>query len=87
MDDVYVDFLGGYLDTPSSKSKEFLMNYLNPAQRKEAYLDYYVHNHPAPSWTKVAGVLNENGLFQQATVVGNTYIEGTSPILALKLMW
>ena len=82
MDDVYVDLMNIHLDTPSSKSEEFLMTYRNPAQRKEAYLDYYVHNHPAPSWAKVAEALREYGLGQQATVVENTYIKGMSPIIA-----
>ena len=49
MGDVFVDFMGDNLDTPSSKKEQFQMNYQNPAQRKEAYLDYYVHNHPAAS--------------------------------------
>ena len=76
MDDVYIDDMGAYLDTPSSKKKEFQMNYQNPAQRKEAYLDYYVHSHPAASWTKIAKVLCWYGLPQQAAVVENTYIQG-----------
>ena len=88
VDDVFVDHMGqNYLDTPSSKRGEFKMTYQNRAQRKEAYLDHYVHNHPAPSWAKVAEALHEYGLGQQATVVENTYIKGTSPIIALKLMW
>ena len=87
MEDMAVDFMGDCLDTPSSKSEEFKMTYLNPAQRKEAYLDYYVHNHPAPSWIKVTGALNGNGLFQQAVDVINTYVQGISPIITLKLMW
>ena len=82
MNDDYIDYMGDYLDTPSSKSKEFLMNYRNRAQRKEAYLDYYVHSHPTPSWTTVAAALNGFGLGQQATVVENTYIKGMSPIIA-----
>ena len=77
MDDGYVDTMGGYLETPYSKSEEFEMNYQNPAQRKEAYLDYYVHNHPAASWTMIAQAFHVFGLPQQAAVVKNTYIQGT----------
>ena len=77
MDDGYVDLVGEYyLDTPLSKSVEFMTNYQNPAQRKEAYLDYYVHNHPTASWTKIAELLRQYGLSQQAAVVENTYIQG-----------
>jgi hypothetical protein len=68
------------LDTPLSKSQEFMMNYQNPAQRKEAYLDYYVHNHPAASWTKIADVLRLYGLPQQVAMIENTYIQGTCMI-------
>jgi hypothetical protein len=74
LDDEYV---GHFLDTPYSKREEFQMNYQNPAQRKEAYLDYYVHNHPQASWTKIAKILRWCELPQQAAVVENTYIQGT----------
>ena len=76
MGDMGADAMGDYLDTPSSKSKEFKMNYQNLAQRKEAYLDYYVHNHPLASWTKIAELLRGRRLPQQAAVVENTYIQG-----------
>ena len=74
--DEYVDGLGIHLDTPSSKEEEFKMNYKDPALRKEAYLDYYVHNNPLPSWTKVARTLRVYELHEQATVVENTYVKG-----------
>ena len=77
MDDEYViDAMSYDLDTPSSKREEFEMNYQNRAQRKEAYLDYYAHNHPAASWTWIAELLRRFGLPQQAAVVENTYIQG-----------
>ena len=83
IDDGHVDFMVDYLDTPTSKREEFQMTYRNLSQRKEAYLDDYVHNHPTPSWTQIAEVLRICALYQQATVVENTYIKGTSPIIAL----
>ena len=76
MDDGYVDYMGDNLYTPLSKTREFKMNYQNPAQRKEAYLDYYVHNHPVASWTNIAQILHVCELPQQAAVVENTYIQG-----------
>ena len=76
-DDDYVDSMGFYLDTPSSKLEEFQVNYRNPAQRKEAYLDYYVRNHPTASWTKAAELLRLLELSKQAGVVESTYIQGT----------
>ena len=78
MNDGYVDDMGDYyLDTPLSKGEEFKMNYKNPVQRKEAYLDHYVHNNPLASWTEIANVLyNYCDLPQQAVMVENTYIQG-----------
>ena len=77
MNDRDVDRMGEYdLNTPHSKRGEFMMNYQNPAQRKEAYLDYYAHNHPLASWTKIAEILYQCALPQQAAMVKNTYIQG-----------
>ena len=75
MDDDEVNRMGVYLDIPLSKIAEFMMNYKNPARRKEAYLDYYVRNNPLASWTKIADTLNTYNP-QQAAVVVNTYIQG-----------
>ena len=76
MNDVFVDDIGVYLGTPSSKSEEFRRNYQNPTQRKEAYLDYYVHNHPATSWVEITETLRGCVLPRQAAIVENTYIQG-----------
>ena len=76
MDERDVNVLATYLDTPSSKRKEFKMTYKDPARRKEAYLDYYVHNDPLASWTGVARALRECGLPDQAVVVEKTYVKG-----------
>jgi hypothetical protein len=85
MGDEYVDYMSDNLDTPYSKIEEFKLNYQNPAQRKEAYLDYYVHNYPVASWTKITGLLRLCALPQQAAVVENTYIQGTC-MLSYKLL-
>ena len=76
MDDYRVDSLGGYLETPPSKRAEFQMNYQDPARRKEAYLDYYAHNHPLASWSRVAVALRLCELPQEADVVEKTYVQG-----------
>ena len=76
MDDEDVDSLCFYLYTPLTKGVEFQMNYNDPARRKEAYLDYYVHNHPFPFWTHIAEALRRNRLPEQATMVENTYVKG-----------
>ena len=77
-----VDDLGICIETPSSKIAELQSNYRDPARRKEAYLDYYVHNHPLASWTVVVKALRWYELYhsyelhQQADVVENTYVQG-----------
>ena len=76
IDDYRVDSLGVYLNTPPSKKAEFQMSYQDPAQRKEAYLDYYAHNHPLASWSRVAEVLRLFGLYQVADMVKKTYVQG-----------
>ena len=76
MNDDYVDIMAGYLNTPPSKTNEFRMNYQDPARRKEAYLDYYAHNHPLASWSQVAEILRMFGLPQKADVVEKTYVQG-----------
>ena len=72
----YVDRVGVFLAIPSSKIENFKRNYRNPAQRKEAYFDYYVHNHPTASWVKISETLRSYSLPRQAAMVENTYIQG-----------
>ena len=65
-----------YLETPLLKQLRFQMKYQNPAKRKEAYLDHYVHNHPVASWTMIAQALHVCRLSEEAAMVENTYIHG-----------
>ena len=76
-----VDKLGRYgrLDLPAYEVDKIKKNYQSPTQRKEAYLDLYVHQHPCPSWQQVAEVLRDYPFYrlQQADFVENTYVKGT----------
>ena len=81
LDPEKVDELGGenYLGLPQSEIDRIQRNYQSPTQRKEAYLDLYVHQHPCPTWSLVADVLRGKyrcNLPQQADLVENTYIKG-----------
>ena len=77
-----VDDLGKLLDLPQSEIDKIKKNYRSPAQRKEAYLDLYVHQHPCPSWSWIAVVLRDwFSLNQQADLVENTYVKGTQDAL------
>ena len=78
-----VDDLGDRLDLPQSERDQIKKNYRSPTQRKEAYLDLYVHQHPCPSWSEIAEVLRNVwfSLRQQADLVENTYVKGTQDTL------
>ena len=82
LDPGLVDELGGgyCLDLPESEVDNIKSSYDSPMQRKEAYLDLYVHQHPCPSWANIARTLRRLGLHQQADFVVNTYVEGTQDI-------
>ena len=80
LDPEKVDKLGGkdYLGLPQSEIDRIQKDYQSPTQRKEAYLDFYVHQHPCPTWSQVAEVLHRVNLPQQADLVENTYVKGNS---------
>ena len=79
MDPEKVDELGGdyRLGLPEFEVDNIKSSYDSPMQRKEAYLDLYVHQHPCPSWARIARTLRRLDLRQQADFVGNTYVKGT----------
>ena len=75
-----VDELGGKgcLGLPQSEIDRIQKDYQSPTQRKEAYLDLYIHQHPCPTWSQIALILyDEVDLPQQAELVENTYLKGT----------
>ena len=84
LDPEKVDQLGGEyrLGLPQSEIDRIQKDYQSPTQRKEAYLDLYVHQHPWPTWRQVAEILhNWVDLPQQADLVENTYVNGTQDTL------
>ena len=78
-----IDILGDHLGLPLSERDKIKKNYRSPTQRKEAYLDLYVHQHPCPSWRQIAGVLRSGWFYldQLADLVENTYVKGTQDTL------
>ena len=83
LDPEEVDWPGSkyYLGLPQSEIDRIQKDYQSPTRRKEAYLDLYVHQHPCPTWNRVAVVLCNVGLHQQADLVENTYVKGTQVTL------
>ena len=68
--------IGQFLGLPQSAVEEIKRSYRSPARQKDAYLDTYTHQHPCPSWKKVAKTIRLCGLHQQADEVENTYVQG-----------
>ena len=89
LDPKMIDWLGDedYLGLPQSEIDRIQKDYQSPTQRKEAYLDLYVHQHPCPTWSWIAGVLRYGtvNLLQQADLVENTYVKGTQLIYTVRL--
>ena len=83
LDPEKVDELGGYLDLPQSGMDRIQKDYQSPTQRKEAYLDLYVHQHPYPTWSRIAIILCWVNLPHQADLVENTYVKGRKDTLSL----
>ena len=83
LDPEKVDRLGHQycLGLPQSEIDRIQKDYQSPTQRKEAYLDLYVHQPPCPTWRQVARVLRLVNLRQQADLVENTYVKGTQDTL------
>ena len=83
LDPEKVDELGVYLGLPQSEIDRIRKDYQSPTQRKEAYLDLYIHQHPCPTWSKVAVILRGSriNLLQQADLVKNTYVKGAQDTL------
>ena len=70
--------VGLLLGLPNSKRSEIQTNYHSPVQRREAYIDAYVDDHPCPSWKEVSYALRAVGLDDQADEVERTYVQGTN---------
>ena len=65
------------LGLPPSIIKDIKKNYWSSNQRRDAYIDEYTHNHPCPSWKKVADVLRDHhSLGEQADEVEKIYVQG-----------
>ena len=62
---------------PRSKRDDIEINYDHDDQRRDAYIDAYVNDHPCPQWRIVSFALQKVGLGHQADVVDRTYVQGT----------
>ena len=68
--------IGDLLGLPETAILEIQRSFQTASQRKEAYLDAYTHHHPCPSWKKVVVALERCSLYQEASEVEDTYVQG-----------
>ena len=78
MKDEDMSNLGKWLDLPNCKTRAIWRNYHSPSQRREAYIDVYVNEHPYPCWKWLSEALRGVGLPDQADKVESTYVQGTT---------
>ena len=74
--DLFGKGIGGLVGLPQSAVAGIKGNFQSTTRRKEAYLDMYTHQHPCPSWKKVAEALRMYYLDKKSDEVENTYIQG-----------
>ena len=77
MNDGWLESVRDWLFLPNSKRSEIKRKYHSPAQRREAYIDVYVNEHPHPTWKRLSQVLRRVELPNQADEVERTYVQGT----------
>ena len=78
MEDKLVDrVLGEWLNLPDSKESKICKTYSNPTQRREAYIDIYINEHPHPTWMQLTSTLRVARLHNQADEVESTYVQGS----------
>ena len=52
-----LDKIGNGLNIPRSKQQDINRRYSSDSQRKQAIMEEFINNHPAPSWRLVADFL------------------------------
>ena len=52
-----LDEIGDGLEIPTSKQQDINSQYSRDSQRKQAIMEEFINNHPAPSWRLVADFL------------------------------
>ena len=57
MEDHLWDGFSRFVNTPESERERIRRQYSSDKDRKQAFIRYFISNHPAPSWTLVARVL------------------------------
>ena len=70
------DNVADWIGIPPSKRDELKSQNSTTDQAKQAYWDYWLHHHPAPSWTILAGGLYYWGEHGALEVLQMNYLKG-----------
>ena len=68
--------VGLYLDIPYSVHESISNQHSSMSQRKEACWEWYLNNHPSPSWHDIASVLYVAKEHEVLEVLKSQYLKG-----------
>ena len=79
MEDVEMDmWICPYLDIPGSVYYDISKQHYDESQKKKALCEWYLNNHPSPSWKHIANALYINGDHDVLDVLRGRYLKGGS---------
>ena len=68
--------VGGDLDIPTSVRESIINRHSSMSQRKEACWEWYLNNHPSPSWRYIASALYDLKEHEVLEVLKSQYLKG-----------
>ena len=72
----YRQSLPFFLDIPESKEMEMKSRYRDVSQRKRAFLNHFLEDHPCPTWKCIANAVYMEGEFGALEVIQRDYFKG-----------
>ena len=68
--------MGLYLDIPDSVRESIIKQHSSMSQHKEACWEWYLNNHPSPSWRYIASILYNFNEHEVLEVLKSQYLKG-----------
>ena len=69
-------YVTGYLDIPTSVYNSITTQQSSESERRKAYWEWYLNNHPCPSWHHIANALYMRGEHRVLEVLKSRYLKG-----------
>ena len=79
-----LDIMADFLHIPDNKQVEIRRQYSNISQQKQEYWQYFLSQHPTPSWLIVADALYLTGEHGALEVLRKLYLKGRPHVVAIK---